>query len=347
MKNPVQKNTFFNPSKICLGTMTFGEQNSLSDAFSQLDYAFDNGINFIDTAEMYSIPPRAETFGHTETIIGRWFQQRQNRDRIILATKVIGKADDFMPYVRGGYTRLNQRNIELALYDSLMRLNTDVIDLYQIHWPDRNTNFFGRLGYQHQPDDSAAPIEETLSVLNALVASGKVRAIGVSNETAWGTMEYLQLSQGGVGPRIASIQNPYNLLNRSYEVALAEVSHRETVALLAYSPLAFGVLSGKYLANQQPDNARLTLFPSYQRYSNEMAVKATEAYVNLAEEAGLTSSQMALAFVNSRSFVAATIIGATSLEQLQQNLDSTTVDLSDDLIAAIDAIHRKWPNPCP
>jgi len=228
-----------------------------------------------------------------------------------------------------------------------MRLNTDVIDLYQIHWPDRNTNFFGRLGYQHQPDDSAAPIEETLSVLNALVASGKVRAIGVSNETAWGTMEYLQLSQGGVGPRIASIQNPYNLLNRSYEVALAEVSHRETVALLAYSPLAFGVLSGKYLANQQPDNARLTLFPSYQRYSNEMAVKATEAYVNLAQEAGLTSSQMALAFVNSRSFVAATIIGATSLEQLQQNLDSTTVDLSDDLIAAIDAIHRKWPNPCP
>ena len=323
-------------SELCLGTMTFGEQNTEQEGHDQ-----------IDTAEMYSIPPRAETFGHTETIIGRWFQQRQNRDRIILATKVIGKADDFMPYVRGGYTRLNQRNIELALNDSLMRLNTDVIDLYQIHWPDRNTNFFGRLGYQHQPDDSAAPIEETLSVLNALVASGKVRAIGVSNETAWGTMEYLQLSQGGVGPRIASIQNPYNLLNRSYEVALAEVSHRETVALLAYSPLAFGVLSGKYLANQQPDNARLTLFPSYQRYSNEMAVKATEAYVNLAQEAGLTSSQMALAFVNSRSFVAATIIGATSLEQLQQNLDSTTVDLSDDLIAAIDAIHRKWPNPCP
>ncbi|MBT4600084.1 MAG: NADP(H)-dependent aldo-keto reductase [Methylococcales bacterium] len=334
-------------SELCLGTMTFGEQNTEQEGHDQLDKAVDYGVNFIDTAEMYSIPPRAETFGHTETIIGRWFQQRQNRDRIILATKVIGKADDFMPYVRGGYTRLNQRNIELALNDSLMRLNTDVIDLYQIHWPDRNTNFFGRLGYQHQPDDSAAPIEETLSVLNALVASGKVRAIGVSNETAWGTMEYLQLSQGGVGPRIASIQNPYNLLNRSYEVALAEVSHRETVALLAYSPLAFGVLSGKYLANQQPDNARLTLFPSYQRYSNEMAVKATEAYVNLAEEAGLTSSQMALAFVNSRSFVAATIIGATSLEQLQQNLDSTTVDLSDDLIAAIDAIHRKWPNPCP
>lgn len=334
-------------SELCLGTMTFGEQNTEQEGHDQLDKAVDYGVNFIDTAEMYSIPPRAETFGHTETIIGRWFQQRQNRDRIILATKVIGKADDFMPYVRGGYTRLNQRNIELALNDSLMRLNTDVIDLYQIHWPDRNTNFFGRLGYQHQPDDSAAPIEETLSVLNALVASGKVRAIGVSNETAWGTMEYLQLSQGGVGPRIASIQNPYNLLNRSYEVALAEVSHRETVALLAYSPLAFGVLSGKYLANQQPDNARLTLFPSYQRYSNEMAVKATEAYVNLAQEAGLTPSQMALAFVNSRSFVAATIIGATSLEQLQQNLDSTTVDLSDDLIAAIDVIHRKWPNPCP
>ncbi|HIO44884.1 MAG TPA: NADP(H)-dependent aldo-keto reductase [Methylococcales bacterium] len=334
-------------SSLCLGTMTFGEQNTEQEGHDQLDRALDYGVNFIDTAEMYSIPPRAETFGQTECIIGRWFQQRKNRDRVILATKVIGKADDFMPYVRGGCTRLNKRNIELALNDSLQRLNTDVIDLYQIHWPDRNTNFFGRLEYQHQPDESAASIEETLSVLNELVGSGKVRAIGVSNETAWGAMEYIQLSQGGVGPRIASIQNPYNLLNRSYEVALAEVSHQETVGLLAYSPLAFGVLSGKYLHNQQPKNARLSLFPSYQRYSNAVAVKATAAYVNLAKEAGLTATQMALAFVSSRSFVTATIIGATSLEQLQQNLDSIAVDLSVDLIAAIDAIHRKWPNPCP
>ena len=334
-------------SELCLGTMTFGEQNTEQEGHDQLDRALDCGINFIDTAEMYSIPPRAETFGQTETIIGRWFRARKNRDRVVLATKVIGKADDFMPYVRGGMTRLNKHNIELALNDSLMRLNTDVIDLYQIHWPDRNTNFFGRLGYQHQPDDSAASIEETLSVLNTLVASGKVRAIGVSNETAWGAMEYIRLSCEGVGPRIASIQNPYNLLNRSYEVALAEVSHQETVGLLAYSPLAFGILSGKYLANQQPDNARLTLFPSYQRYSNTVAVKATKAYVDLAKEAGLVPSQMALAYVNSRSFVAATIIGATTLAQLQENIASTEVRLSDDLIAAIDAIHQRWPNPCP
>lgn len=334
-------------SELCLGTMTFGEQNTEQEGHDQLDRALDCGINFIDTAEMYSIPPRAETFGQTETIIGRWFRARKNRDRVVLATKVIGKADDFMPYVRGGMTRLNKHNIELALNDSLMRLNTDVIDLYQIHWPDRNTNFFGRLGYQHQPDDSAASIEETLSVLNTLVASGKVRAIGVSNETAWGAMEYIRLSCEGVGPRIASIQNPYNLLNRSYEVALAEVSHQETVGLLAYSPLAFGILSGKYLANQQPDNARLTLFPSYQRYSNTVAVKAIKAYVDLAKEAGLVPSQMALAYVNSRSFVAATIIGATTLAQLQENIASTEVRLSDDLIAAIDAIHQRWPNPCP
>ncbi|HIG07921.1 MAG TPA: NADP(H)-dependent aldo-keto reductase [Methylococcaceae bacterium] len=334
-------------SELCLGTMTFGEQNTEQQGHDQLDRALDYGINFIDTAEMYAIPPRAETFGQTETIIGRWFRARKNRDRVVLATKVIGKADDFMPYVRGGMTRLNKHNIELALNDSLMRLNTDVIDLYQIHWPDRNTNFFGRLGYQHQPDDSAASIEETLSVLNTLVASGKVRAIGVSNETAWGAMEYIRLSSEGVGPRIASIQNPYNLLNRSYEVALAEVSHQETVGLLAYSPLAFGVLSGKYLANQQPDHARLTLFPSYQRYSNTVALKATKAYVDLAKEAGLVPSQMALAYVNSRSFVAATIIGATTLAQLQENIASTEVHLSDDVIAAIDAIHQRWPNPCP
>jgi len=334
-------------SALCLGTMTFGEQNTEQEGYEQLDQALDYGVNFIDTAEMYSIPPRAATFGQTEGIIGRWFKERKNRDRVILASKVIGKADNFMPYVRGGYTRLNKRNIEWALNDSLRRLNTDFIDLYQIHWPDRNTNFFGRLEYQHQPDDSAIPIEETLSVLNELVESGKVRTIGVSNETAWGTMEYIQLSESGVGPKIVSVQNPYNLLNRSYEVALAEVSHQEDVGLLAYSPLAFGVLTGKYLANQQPENARLTLFPSYQRYSNEIAVQATTAYVNLAKEAGLSPAQMALAFVNSRSFVTATIIGATSLEQLQHNLESATVELSDDLMVAIDAIHRQWPNPCP
>ncbi len=333
-------------SKICLGTMTFGEQNTEAEGHSQLDMALDYGVNFIDTAEMYSIPPRAETYTSTETIIGNWLQKTGKRDQIVLATKVIGKADDWMPYVRGGCARLNRSNIETAINNSLKRLKTDVIDLYQMHWPDRNTNFFGQLEYQHQPDPSAATIDETLSVLKDLVQTGKVRQIGVSNETPWGVMEYLRLSEKLEAPRIVSIQNPYNLLNRSFEVGLSEFSHNEKVGLLAYSPLGFGVLSGKYL-DQQPANARLTLFSSYQRYSSGIAQKATADYVKLAQENGLSPAQMALAFVSSRPFVTANIIGATTLTQLKENIESIDINLSDDVLSGIENIHQNNTNPCP
>jgi len=308
--------------------------------------ALDYGINFIDTAEMYSIPPRAETYGSTETIIGNWLQKTGKRDQVVLTSKVIGKADDWMPHVRNGRARLNRSNIETAINNSLKRLKTDVIDLYQIHWPDRNTNFFGQLEYQYQPDDSAAAIDETLSVLKDLVQTGKVRQVGVSNETPWGLMEYLRLSDKLDAPRIVSIQNPYNLLNRSFEIGLSEFSHNENIGLLAYSPLAFGVLSGKYL-EQQPANARLTLFPAYHRYSSENAQKATAAYVGLAHDNGLLPAQMALAFVTSRPFVCANIIGATTLTQLKENIESINITLSDEVLGGIEEIHQNNTNPCP
>ncbi|MGR9074345.1 MAG: aldo/keto reductase, partial [Gammaproteobacteria bacterium] len=305
------------------------------------------GVNFIDTAEMYSIPPRAETYGSTETIIGNWLKKTGKRDRIVLATKVVGKADDWLPHIRGGKARLDKKNIESALDQSLRRLQTDYVDLYQIHWPDRNTNFFGELGYRHQPDESAVSIEETLSALNGLVESGKVRCLGVSNETPWGAMEYLRVAAQNHFPRIVSIQNPYNLLNRSFEIGLSEISHREEVGLLAYSPLAFGVLTGKYLFDS-PENARLTLFPSYTRYSSgETGKAATEAYVRLARAHGLSPAQMALAFVNSRPFLSANIIGATTLAQLRENLESAYIELSGEVLDGIEAIHREYPNPCP
>lgn len=333
-------------SKLGLGTMTFGEQNSEAEGHAQLDMALDYGVNFIDTAEMYSIPARAETYGSTETIIGNWLRKTGKRDQVILATKVIGKADDWMPYVRDGHARLNRSNIETAINDSLQRLNTDFIDLYQIHWPDRNTNFFGRLEYQHQPDETAASIAETLSVLKDLVQTGKVRQIGVSNETPWGVMEYLRLSEKLDAPRIVSIQNPYNLLNRSFEVGLSEFAHNENIRLLAYSPLGFGVLSGKYLEGQ-PSDGRLTLFPGYQRYSTDNARLATAAYVKLARDHGLSPTQMALAFVTSRPFVGANIIGATTLEQLKENIESINLILSAEILEGIETIHQNNTNPCP
>ena len=326
--------------------MTFGKQNSEPEGHRQLDMALDYGVNFIDTAEMHSIPPRAETYGSTETIIGNWLQKTGKRQQVVLASKVIGKADDWMPYVRGGYARLNRANIETAINASLKRLQTDVIDLYQIHWPNRNTNFFGRLEYQHQPDHSATPIPETLSVLKDLVQTGKIRQIGVSNETPWGLMQYLRSSEQLEAPRIVSIQNPYNLLNRSFEVGLSEFSLNENIGLLVYSPLAFGVLSGKYITTN-PANARLTLFPGYQRYSSDNAREATASYVKLAQDFDLSPAQMALAFVNSRAFVCSNIIGATTLPQLKENLDSINLVLSEQVLLGIDRIHQKNTNPCP
>jgi aryl-alcohol dehydrogenase-like predicted oxidoreductase len=334
-------------SALCLGTMTFGEQNDEREAFDQLDMALDAGINLIDTAEMYSVPPRAETQGSTETIIGRWLSSRGCRDRVVLATKVAGPGGDWLPYIRGGGNHLDRRNILAAADESLQRLQTDVIDLYQLHWPERQNNRFGQRGYTHHEDPEETPLLETLQALGELVDAGKVRHVGVSNETPWGVMRYLQLAEAHELPRMVSIQNPYSLLNRTFETGLAEVSLRENVGLLAYSPLGFGVLSGKYLQGRRPANARLTLFPDYQRYSSPQAQKATHDYVTLARDHGLDPAQMALAYVTSRPFVTSNIIGATTLEQLASNLASIDVTLGSDLLEDIETIHERHPNPSP
>jgi aryl-alcohol dehydrogenase-like predicted oxidoreductase len=330
-------------SKICLGTMTFGEQNSESEAHQQLDYALAHGVNFIDTAEMYPIPPRQQTQGLTETYIGNWLHKHKCRDKVIIASKVAGPG--MMDYLRGG-TQLIGSYMEQALDESLQRLQTEYIDLYQIHWPARNTNFFGKLDYQYD-ESSSTPISETLEVLNNFVESGKIRYIGISNETPWGTMQYLKFSEQNKWPRIVSIQNPYSLLNRTYEVGLAEFSQREKIDLLAYSPLGFGVLTGKYLQAKDLSKARLTLFEGYTRYSTEQAKAATKKYVKLANQLGLSATHMALAFVNSRPFLGASIIGATSIDQLKENIESIDVVLGTEVMREIENIHREIPNPSP
>ncbi len=339
-------NTNIDVSKICLGTMTWGEQNTLVEGFEQLDYAIESGINFIDTAELYPIPPQAKTQGATEIIIGDWMQQRKNRDQLVIATKVCGRGK-WVKYCRDGKNRLDRDNIVAAVETSLKRLKTDYIDLYQLHWPDRSANFFGELGYVHKQDDDITPIEETLDALSDLVKAGKIRHIGVSNETPWGTMRYLQVAEKQQQERLVSIQNPYSLLNRSFEVGLAEVACRENVGLLAYSPLGFGVLSGKYLEGNMPAGARLTLYQEYSRYTKGQGVEATEAYVKLAREHDLDPAQMALAFVNSRPFVTSTIIGATKMDQLKADINSIDLDLSEEVMTEIEAIHQKYPNPSP
>ena len=326
--------------------MTWGEQNTEKEAHEQLDYAIESGINFIDVAEMYPVPPREETYGLTESYIGNWLGKRKDRDKIILASKVAAKAE-WLPYIRGGQIKLDKKNIVQALEDSLRRLKTDYIDLYQMHWPDRDTNFFGKLAYYHAPEKDGIPIAETLAVLDELVKQGKIRAIGISNETPWGCAEYLRISREKELPRIVSIQNPYNLLNRTFEIGISEFSHREQVGLLAYSPLAFGALSGKYLNNQKPEGARLTLFERFNRYLNPQATNATEAYVNLAKKNDLDPSQMALSYVSSRPFLTSNIIGATSMEQLKMDIESINIELSDDVIKDIESIHEKIPNPAP
>ena len=333
-------------SVICLGTMTWGEQNSETDAHEQMDYAVENGINFFDTAELYAIPPKRETYGETERCIGTWFNKRQKRDDIILASKVVGRSD-WLEYIRGGHACLDQKNIETALNDSLRRLQTDYIDLYQLHWPDRNTNFFGKLGFEYDPHDISVPIEETLEAMNDIIASGKVRYFGLSNETPWGTMSFIKVADTKNYHRPVSIQNPYSLLNRTFEIGLSEVSHRENIGLLAYSPLGFGVLSGKYLNNARPENARLTLYDRFDRYSNPQALSATEAYVNIARQNDLDPAQMALAYVNSRTFLTSNIIGATTMTQLKTNIDSVNIHLDDRVIEQIESVHTAIPNPSP
>jgi len=334
-------------SLIGLGSMTWGKQNTQGEAHAQLDHAVDAGVNFIDTAEMYPVPVAKDTFGDTEAIIGSWLKRRGDRSKLIIASKVCAAAD-WLPYVRDGKNRLDKKNIESAVDDSLRRLQTDYIDLYQTHWPERDTNYFGRLGYYHAPEKDGVPIEETLQVLGDLVQAGKIRHIGASNETPWGVAEWLRLSKKHHLPRIASIQNPYSLLNRSFEIGLSEFAQREAVGLLAYSPLGFGVLSGKYLDNTQPEGARLTLFgKQYKRYVNEAGIRSTAAYVRLAREYALAPAQMALAFVNTRPFVSSTIIGATRMEQLQANIASVHLELPKPLLREIERIHTAQANPCP
>ncbi|WP_296806042.1 NADP(H)-dependent aldo-keto reductase [Thiocapsa sp.] len=333
-------------SALCLGTMTFGEQNNEAEAHAQLDRALAVGINFIDTAEMYPVPPRAETIGRTEAYIGTWFASRGCRDRVVLASKVAGPGT-WLPHLRGGKSRLDRANIVTALDGSLKRLQTDRIDLYQLHWPDRETNYFGKLGYSPVDDAHSVPLLETLEVLADQVRAGKIRHIGVSNETPWGLMRFLALANKHGLPRMVSIQNPYSLLNRSFEVGLAEVAVREDCGLLAYSPLGFGVLSGKYLDGARPAGARVTLFERFNRYSNPQAERATAEYVALARRHGLDPAQMALAWVTSRPFVTSNIIGATTPEQLEANLASADLTLSNEVIAEIEAIHTRQPNPAP
>ena len=334
-------------SVICLGTMTWGEQNSQAEAFAQMDYALEQGVNFFDTAELYSIPPKAATYGRTEEIIGNWVAQRGARERIVLASKIAGPGEDWLPHIRAGKTRFNRDHIEAALNASLKRLQTDYLDLYQLHWPERNTNFFGQLGFSPADRDDFTPIAETLQALDAQVRAGKIRHIGLSNETPWGVMSFLQAAEQLGLSRIVSVQNPYSLLNRSYEVGLAEISWREHCGLLAYSPLGFGVLSGKYLDGARPRGSRLNLFPDYTRYSNPAAESATARYVALAREHRLDPAQMALAFVNSRPFLTSTIVGATSMDQLKSNIGSIELTLPQQVLEGIEAIHSAYPNPSP
>jgi aryl-alcohol dehydrogenase-like predicted oxidoreductase len=333
-------------SVICLGTMTWGAQNTEADGHQQMDYALDQGVNFWDTAEMYSVPPRQETYGRTEEIIGTWFKARGKRDKVILASKIAGP-DERFPFVRDGNLKFDRKNIQAAVDASLKRLQTDYIDLYQLHWPERSVNIFGQLTYRHDSEETWTPFEETLDALHEVVKAGKVRQIGLSNETPWGTMSWLKLAEQGRGPRMVSIQNAYSLLNRMFEVGLAEVAIREQCGLLAFSPLGMGVLSGKYLDGARPAGARLSLYTFFNRYINARGQSATRAYVDLAKRYNLDPAQMALAWVNSRPFVTSNIIGATTLAQLKSNIASAELTLSPELEADIEALHRDHTIPCP
>ena len=343
-------NTGLDVSTICLGTMTWGEQNTKKDAFEQMDYAVEKGINFFDTAEAYAVPMKKETRGLTNQIIGEWFLKNKNkRNKVILADKVAGKSS--LPWMRpdGEKSRLNKKQIDFAINRSLKDLKTDYVDLYQVHWPDRPYNpFAGKLEYEHRVSDDTIEIDETLEALSSLVKSGKARFVGVSNETPWGINQYLKYSNEKRLERIVSIQNAYNLLNRGFEVGLAEISIRENVGLLAYSPLASGYLSGKYRNGAMPKNSRIALFSSYfPRYQAAIGQKAIEEYWNLAKSHGLTLSQMSIKFCEMQNFVTSTIIGATTLAQLKTNIDSVDINLDKEIINKIGEMQKKYPNPCP
>ena len=326
--------------------MTWGRQNTESEGHAQMDYALDQGVNFFDTAELYPIPAHKDRYALTEEIIGAWFKKSGKRDQIVLASKIAGPAR-FTRHIRT--SGFQPDSIVEAVEGSLRRLKTDYIDLYQLHWPERSTNYFGKRGYVHDPADPWEDnIEKVLKTLASLVQQGKIRQVGLSNETPWGVMRFLEEARSNSDlPRMITIQNPYCLLNRLFEVGLSEVSHRSHIGLLAYSPLGFGTLSGKYLEDRKPDNARVTLFPNYSRYSGKQAVEATYAYKDIAERHGLSLAQMSLAFVNSRPFVTSNIIGATSMEQLKENIGSIEVGLSEAVLGEIESVHNAIPNPAP
>ena len=345
MKYTTLPKTDIKVSKICLGTMTWGNQNSQDEGFAQMNLALDKGVNFFDVAELYPVPATADTYAETERIIGNWFNKTGNRDKVVLATKIAGPGD-YTAHIRtNGFSKeaLNE-----AVNNSLKRLKTDYIDLYQLHWPERTTNTFGVRDYTHNPNDKWEDnFNEVLHNLDEIIKSGKIRQVGISNEKAWGTMRYLEESKTNSLPRMITIQNAYSLINRVFEGDMAEIAIREEIGLLAYSPMAFGVLSGKYIKGTAADNARLKLFPRFARYSGDKATEATKRYLKIAEDHGMTLAQMALAFVTDRPFMTSNIIGATSLEQLNENIDSATITLSEEVLKAINEVHAELPNPAP
>ena len=344
MKYSYLPSTEIKVSKICLGTMTFGNQNSEHEAFEQMDYALDKGVNFFDTAELYPVPATPQLYADTEKIIGKWMKERKNRDQIVLATKIAGPGD-YTKHIRT--TGFSKNSIISAVDGSLKRLKTDYIDLYQLHWPERVTNTFGKRGFNASFDDNwKENFQSVLESLKTLILAGKIRTIGLSNENPWGFMKYLELSKNNL-PKTITIQNPYSLLNRLFEVGNAEICARENVGLLAYSPLGFGVLSGKYLGGKIPKDSRLSLFPNLSRFSGENSMRATEFYNEIAKKYEMSLTQMSLWFVNSRSFVTSNIIGASKLSQLKENIESINIDLSEDVLSEIEKVHNMIPNPAP
>ncbi|GEQ84660.1 aldo/keto reductase [Patiriisocius marinistellae] len=346
MKYTTLPNTDLKVSKICLGTMTWGRQNTEAEGHEQLDFALEKGVNFVDTAEMYSVPFTMETYGSTEKIIGTWLAKTGRRKDIILASKITGPGRGIFENIRENLD-FSAKSLEDGLHRSLKRLQTDYLDLYQLHWPERAVNIFGVRDYNHEPnakwEDNIAQILERLEVF---VKEGKIRHIGLSNETAFGAMRYMEENRNGK-LKMVSIQNAYSLLQRRDDIALAEVLQMENIGYLPYSPLAFGVLTGKYLNGKMPDNSRIKNFPAYSRYSSETSMKATQAYNEIAKKHNLSLTQLALAFVNDRPFVTSNIIGATNLEQLSENINSINVQLSSQILEEIEKVHTAMPNPAP
>ena len=338
-------NTDLDVSLICLGTMTWGTQNTEKDAFEQMDYSVSQGVNFFDTAEIYSVPPTSDSYGKTEVMIGNWFEKRKNRDKIILASKVAGPGCD---WIRGGGNNFDEKKIGEAIDGSLKRLKTDYIDLYQLHWPERSTNFFGRRDYSYNNKEGEwNSFENILDALGKYIKSGKIRYIGMSNETPYGLSRYLEISKNKDAPRMMSVQNPYSLVNRTYEIGMSEISIRQKCGLLVYYPLAAGALSGKYRNGEMPKNSRMALFKGWERHLNPLAMRAYDEYYKLAKDFNLTMVQLAQSFVNSRPFVTSNIIGATTMEQLKENIDSVNIDFTDEMMERVDKIHNENPNPSP